>query len=256
MSDRNCLSHWFPKLEAAGLPVPRTRIVPCETDLRILLDGNTPLFFEDFTWDLHNAALEVGGYPFFLRTGQGSGKHQWRDTCYVNGQADLSQHVYNLVEWSECVDFMGLPTNVWAVRELLPTKPVAVCPYYKDMPVCKEFRFFVKDGEVICYHPYWPAQALVQGGVWGVPLALSAEWWKERYWTVDAAHEADYESLCHLSISEYMPLHGLARDAGLALGGEWSIDILETERGWYVTDCALAARSFHWEGCEKAELFV
>lgn len=32
----------------------------------------------------------------------------------------------------------------------------------------------------------------------------------------------------------------------------WSVDVLETRRGWFVTDMAEAARSFHWPGCEHA----
>ncbi len=35
----------------------------------------------------------------------------------------------------------------------------------------------------------------------------------------------------------------------------FSVDLLPTKRGWMVTDMALARRSFHWEGCDKAAEF-
>lgn len=44
----------------------------------------------------------------------------------------------------------------------------------------------------------------------------------------------------------------LAAHAGSVVGGAWSVDILETERGWMVTDMAEAHKSFHWEGCPHA----
>ena len=32
--DRNCLSYWFPKLEAAGIPVPNTELVKIPWSIR------------------------------------------------------------------------------------------------------------------------------------------------------------------------------------------------------------------------------
>ena len=40
------------------------------------------------------------------------------------------------------------------------------------------------------------------------------------------------------------------------MGGHWSVDILETERGWYVTDMALAPRSWHWPHCKALDKWV
>jgi hypothetical protein len=45
-------------------------------------------------------------------------------------------------------------------------------------------------------------------------------------------------------------LTDLANAAGQAVGGAWSVDVLETRRGWYVTDMAEAASSCHeWPDC-------
>jgi hypothetical protein len=87
---------------------------------------------------------------------------------------------------------------------------------------------------VVCEHCYWPLDALNRGGF----AADVPEGW--------------YDEFSHVPDG----LHELASRAGAALGGDWSVDIIETTASWYVTDCAEAARSFHFEGCEKAGLFA
>jgi hypothetical protein len=93
------------------------------------------------------------------------------------------------------------------------------------MPLCREFRFFVADGEVRCSHPYWPTEAIEQGGA---SPALS----------VELARPENYGAAAEL-----------AQRVSRAIEGAWSVDILETKRGWFVTDMAEAEKSFHWEGC-------
>lgn len=241
-----CLSYWFPRLVSAGLPVPRTEIVATDVELMYLLDGKTPSGFDAFLSQMELAAGRIG-FPCFLRTGHGSGKHDWERTCYLTQQSDLTNHIVALTEWSAIVDFMGLPTNVWVIRELLPTVPQFVA--FRGMPICREFRFFVRDSDVLCWHPYWPKDALEKGFsikeggdlledqvVRDIP-----DRWQERY-----------EALCYMPANDKDSLHRLASAAGSAMAGDaWSVDILETKRGWFITDMAEAASSFHWEGCEK-----
>jgi hypothetical protein len=74
------------------------------------------------------------------------------------------QHVYEIAEYSECADMIGIPWDTWVVREFLPTIPIGVCPGYGNMPVCREFRYFIEDGRYVCSHPYWPREALIDGG--------------------------------------------------------------------------------------------
>jgi hypothetical protein len=253
MPDRNCLSTWFPRLLAAGLPVPQTKLVRTNLPLAELLDGRTPDGFDALLGQLDRAARAVGGYPAFLRTGQGSGKHRWKDTCHLRRPEDLARHVAALVEWSVEVDLLGLPTNVWAVRELLPVRPVAVLPRYGDMPLVKEIRAFVADGHRVCFHPYWPAQAIANG-LAGRPGLLSPD--EEAQ---DAAERLERAATLFRQVSEWGTEE---RTAALQLidrvadvfrdDGAWSVDLLRTERGWLVIDMAEAARSFHWPGCPAA----
>ncbi len=231
--DKTALSYWFPLIEAAGIPVPKTTIVPLSKEAQSSMfnwfdgkdgTGEEKPFFEALT----TAADEIG-YPCFLRTDHTSGKHSWDETCFVKSAADIKQHVYNLAEFSEIADFMGIPWSVWVVREFLPTIPLGTCPDYSNMPICKEFRFFVDDGVVRCVHPYWPRRALEQGGA--------------------VLDDLEYDAACAIP-GDATSLFELAARAGRAVGGSWSIDILETKRGWFVTDMAEAHKSFHWEGCE------
>lgn len=237
MTDKSCMSYWLPRIMAAGLPIPRTHMLamPPEAMRAVVqsFDGKpTGQAIEPFLKRLRQLAALIG-YPCFLRTGHTAAKHYWRETCFLASPDGLAGHVMAIIEFSECAGIIGLPWNVWAVRELLPTVPMAHCAVYKDMPVCREFRFFVRDGEIICRHPYWPLDALERGGL-------------------DAATAADRYARLIEEPQDLARLEAIAAVAGKAVGGEWSVDLLETERGWYLTDMAEAAKSFHWEGCEKA----
>lgn len=235
MTDKTCMSYWFPKIKAAGLPVPRTTMLDMPEDaLRAIYNVFDMLPVGDEAEPFFEKVMAVAedmGFPVFLRTGHTSGKHDWSRTCFVEIRKQIPSHVIALVEFSGLVDFVGLPVNVWAVREFLPTKPVGRCDAYHGMPVCKEFRFFVNGGEIECFHPYWPDKALEQG----------------RFVPKDGFELEDL-----YATDDEAALREIASSAGLAVGGRWSVDLLETENGWYVTDMAEAEKSFHWEGCDNA----
>lgn len=237
-ADKTSLTYWFPLIEKAGIPVPKTEILtmPLESQAIIwmALDGlrkDQKLPPELFYEQLEGAALRMG-LPCFLRTCQTSAKHQWASTCFLDSLDRLRQHVFNITEFSECCDMAGLRWDTWVVREMLPTIPYGVCTAYEGFPVCKEFRFFVDAGKVRCFHPYWPIKALRAGK-----------------WEPDAPIDVAFAELC--SLDNEGELIALAERAGAAVGGSWSVDILETEHGWFVTDMAEAHKSYHWEGCSK-----
>ena len=235
--DPNCLSTWLPILQQAGLPVPRTSVLDTGRkwqDMRAVLDGEKVPLLDNLCARIDLEAVQLGGYPVFLRTGQGAGKHQWRETCHVPEAGAIPGHVARLIEWSETVDFLGLPYRFWAVRELLPVAPVAILPRYGSMPLVKEVRCFVEGGRVKCHHPYWPPRAIAEG-LEDVQLFRLSE-----ILTGMKLTESEWEAALHLA----------AQAAGVLAGsGSWSVDLLATRQGWYVTDVAEAARSFHWPGC-------
>lgn len=236
--DRTALSYWFPLIEKAGLPVPRTKIFKMPAAARDVIlagidgrDGGDGLL--EFSVEMAEAiyADPSMGFPIFLRTDHTSGKHEWDRTCFVRCDEDLPQHIWALCEYSELVDIMGLPWDTIVAREMLPTKPVATCPAYGNMPVTREFRVFVDGGEIICAHAYWPRDVITKGGAYVTPH--------------------DYRQISMFrDIAEQEEVRALARRAGVAVGGAWSVDILDTKRGWFVTDMAEAHKSWHWPACE------
>lgn len=255
--DKTCLNYWFPRIETAGLPVPKTRIVSF-TDyetyrgLGRMLDGE-PLdeSGKAFLSRLAEAVNEIG-CPCFLRTGQTSGKHDWKYTCFLESPDDLIQHVYNLMEFSECADMFGLAWNVWVIRELLPTKPICVLPQYGNMPLCREFRCFVDNDRLLCLHPYWPRNAVEEG------FPRKKDGPVDDAWGMPTEHELPdnfddmYDRVRILGENERAKVIQIATQAGAVVGGRWSVDILDTQRGWTLTDMAEMDKSFHWPGCENA----
>lgn len=236
MTDMNCLSYWFPLIQRAGLPVPRTEIVRTDLPLGCLLDGYTPKDgWHTFLGELCEAAKQVGRRRF-LRTGHISGKHNWDHCCNLRNVEYLPQHVANLVEWSHIVDMLGLPMDVWVVREMLDVEPLMHLPGYGNMPVVREYRVFVEDGKTLCLHPYWPKGALLEG--------------VDQDSCRGGLVEIAYDLLCHLDPEMDEHCRFLAEWAVNAVGGGyWSVDILCARNSLYVTDMALGQDSYHWEGC-------
>lgn len=244
ITDRNCMSFWLPLLNVNDLPRPRTEMYDIGDDWRDLirvLDGESVPLFDQLVGWLREGAAKLGGYPVFLRTGHGSGKHQWKDTCFVPDADAVPAHVAALVEWSECVDMLGLSYRIWAVRELLPVDPVAVLPAYGDMPLVREVRAFVADGKVRCVHPYWPAGSVRQG-----------------FRTPPENLDEIIGTACSLPkyLAGWAQLADRAAAALAFAGGAWSLDLLETRDGWKITDMAEAGRSYHWDGCQHAKDFA
>lgn len=237
---RNCLSYWHPRLVEAGVPTPRTEMIRTSVNLRELLDEKIPEGWGDFLAQMNMAIARLTDNasptpPVFLRTGQGSGKHDWRHTAYLDLSKDtLASHVGALVGWSEIVDMLGLPTDVWCVRELLPVEPIVTLEKYGGMPLVREMRFFVSGGHARCWHSYWPSGAIERGFV-GTREELA--WAVQESRRVSPAEMAEATSL----------VKRVAR--AFADDGAWSVDVLATRRGFQITDMALAAESYHAPEC-------
>lgn len=229
----NCLSFWFPVLRDAGVAVPQTEIFALSPkdgwDMMRVLDGGTSASFALAVAFIERCAAKLE-LPMFLRTGQGSGKHEWDRCCNVTGEFSVDRHVAALVEWSHSVDMMGLPHNVWVCREMLPTNPLFRCTRYGNMPVVREWRFFIRAGLIECWHPYWPVIALEQGA------------------PDDAGWRAQ---IAHLSAPPPNEAHALAARAARLFDGYWSLDLFEASDSYYVTDMALGEQSYHDMPCER-----
>lgn len=258
--ERNCLTTWFPVLAKAGLPVPKTAIVDAGDNWHKMLGvadgpkqfpkehGEAMAIVERVAEGIRGQASFVGGYPLFLRTGHFSGKHNWNETCFVPDAESVTSHVCELVVMSEIYGSFGeLPWRYWAVREMLPTDAIATLPAYGGFPLVREVRAFVEGGKILCRHPYWPGDSVREGfGIRGnresrYPIPNHLE---------QIVAMADTLPMAPHDVAEIDDLLTRAAKAFVELGGVWSVDVLKTKRGWFLTDAAVAQRSFHYPGCE------
>jgi len=176
---------------------------------------------------LQAMTVEVG-YPCFLRTGMGSNKHGWKETCYVTAMDQIPERVRNLVEWSCLVDLWGMPYDVWVIREFLPIEP-AFYAFRGDMPVNRERRYFFNDGKVVSHIAYWPEDAFINH--------KKPDGWRAMLTEVNRQDALEIEHLTTMTLQ-----------VAKRFKGAWALDWLWTKRGWYATDMAEAHRAW---GCPK-----
>jgi len=230
MTDLNDIMHWFPILEETGVPVPKTILINSHIatrDFFSLLDGEVPKGDWNGFIEYVTHCCDIVGYPAFLRTGHGSGKHGWDRTCLVNKSEVVAERVGNLVDWS-CM--VGLPLVNWAVREILPIEPAFHA--FSGTPITRERRMFIEDGGVVCNHPYWPHDSIRRP---------DKDNWAELLTGLNGITD-EHSDLLHdqsANVSRYFP-------------GAWSLDWLNATNGWYAIDMATAHSSYHWASCPSA----
>lgn len=233
LEEESSLCAWYPRIRAF-LPTPKTVILDL-TDPEIwslveVLDGVPPA--PTLVAKIRDAAREIG-YPLFLRSDQGSGKHEWKDTCYVPSEEALLPHVVNLVAWHELTGLLGIPWHSLVFREFLNLD--APFTAFMGMPVARERRYFVRDGVVECAHPYWPEPAIRESyGFTPLP-----EDWKAQLARLNTVDDAEVAELTLM-----------AETFGQRNPGYWSVDFARTRDGrWILIDAARGEVSYHWEGC-------
>lgn len=246
-TEKTRLPYWHEKLLDVGLdksiPMPKTEYIAVDREiLSSLCDGELSPEIDKLFPQWKEVANRIG-YPLFLRTDLISGKHKWKKSCFVYDETVLLNHITEVVEANLMADFFGAPFEYLVFREFIPFH-WRFHAFHGEMPVARERRYFVKDGKVICHHPYWIPDSIENPSIenWEEPL-----------------EELNFESLVELKI-----LTDYAERIGKVLGGYWSIDFawtntkrlldsslpVDDERGtWYFIDAADALLSYHWEGC-------
>lgn len=208
----NSQFYWYPKVLEAGVRLPKTVLVSRE-------------------WEQEHGLKEPAGeigFPLFLRSDFTSLKHSWEKSALVTQPEDLQEHA-SLIAMDSA--FQGLPLNGWVLRELLPLETAFTA--FRGMPVHKELRYFLKDGEVQCWHPYWPEDAF-EGQM--------IEGWREKLAELNRTDCDDHD---RLAINVF-------KTAG-AVPGYWSADFAKCKDGsWYLLDMAMGEDSFHLKGCKFA----
>jgi hypothetical protein len=247
--ERNSMLWWWPRVAPLGalgvrekVQMPETTLVRCEEPLPLAWaceweDGGHP---PDPPWLAEvERAVRGHGYarPCFLRGDGASAKHDWQRTCYVEAPEDTAWHVMAICQWHLMID-LGPDLRGFAVRDYvpLPEGPVMVAQAYENMPLRPEWRYFVRDGEVECRHPYWPVAA----GERGRP---DVEDWQAMLAEQSKETPEQVALLTRWS----------ARLCEALGGGYWSLDYMAGpfDSLWF-TDCALGEVSWHDAQCEYA----
>ena len=236
--EKNSLIYWYPKVKNTRVPTPETEIVILKnqhSELMPICDGDfSPI--QDQWEEILTSARKIG-FPLFMRTDEFSGKHQWKKTCFVQKEEDLKEHIKNLLEDSFMADLMGLPIRALVFRKYIPMQNLFKA-FYGEMPVNPEIRFFIRDGEILCWHWYWVEEAIERGS----PKNLLPFNWK------DIINNAKRD---YLSGNDLMWLENDVRKIAKEFDGFWSVDFcLSAKREWIMIDMAVGERSWHPEDCK------
>lgn len=237
--NRNSSHIWLSGIEAAGLPTPRTIVIPYKHQACMpIFDGEPSAEFDRLVNEVAFAAGEIG-IPAFIRTDLGSAKHsglkgvQIADGSIAESDRSVGWVLSRLLEDQELKFWLERegPTAI-LVREWLTLK--AKFTAFDGLAISNERRFFATPERVICQHPYWPEGAVGDG-------CPSRTGWRDLLRSIH-----DEPAQAELSI--------LAMKAAAASGGgAWSVDICQDVTGkHWITDMAVASDSWHWPGCPAA----
>jgi len=236
---RSSLLYWFPKIKDLGIPVPETEWVhiPHELGWRIVEEASIDAFteFKPYIEEIKKKAEKIG-YPVFIRTDQASGKHFFEEACLALSESDIYRCVRKTLEFNICADLFGLPYRAIVIREYLELY-WGFKAFSGNLPIAKERRYFIKDGTVLCHHPYWLPEAIKEAhrrDGYLKPHRLPAMW----------------QHILTL-LNREMPLEiATLREYSLrvarVLEGYWSIDyaLSRDEETWYLIDMAEGYQSY------------
>ncbi len=227
--NKNSMFYWWPKVKDLSILQPKTSMVRFKGDFTFnVIDGVLNPSWERF-FDKVKVEADKIGYPLFLRCDETSNKHDWKDSCYVESEDKLIPNFCRILEMIAMA--FGIGFSGVAVREFLDLD--ARFTSHNGMPVACERRYFVRDGKVECWHPYWTPSAIRRPSI--------------KNW---------YEVLKELQTPtsfEIRVLESYAYTVSETLGGYWSVDFCRHKNGsWYLTDMAKGEDSYHWGTCEFA----
>ena len=244
LADPVNMINWLPAVKESGVPFPATELVPvCYDTVGDMLDAKTTPRVKEFIDRMHVAVKKMAGiygWPVFIRNTTMSGKHEWKHTCFVEENTNIIHNVFNIMQHNGMAWGASMPTH-FAVRAFIKSSPAFVA--FGGMPITDERRLFVKDGEVVCNHPYWPEEAFDR--LYDPLVNATGRELTEEDWKLELYH------LNKLSGEDEVTLKHLAEKVSARIKGYWSVDFLKgSDDIWYLIDMAPGSRSYHWRNCE------
>lgn len=228
MTDKNSLLYWFPKTENLGIRVPKTISIKDEYDL---VSETIPIVFIKKIKKIISKNFTL---PVFIRTDLASNKWRWNKSCYLVDINNLSRNLWEVIEFNQMADMIGLPFEAICIREYIPMKKAFEA--FWGMPINPERRYFIKDGKVLCHHPYWPVEA------------IKFHTRKVKNWQ-NKLEKVNRESKKEIAIlTEY------TQRVANVFEGFWSVDFcLSATDEWILIDMAEGEKSWHPECKYKAK---
>ena len=222
--NKSSMLYWFPKVKDLPIPQPKTEFVLSKDDWWQYLDGKR---LPDQDIATLKEAIKALGYPVFMRTDLASGKHQYLNTSYVDSEDKVLQNLFGLIEQNALRDIWF---DTIVVREFIYLSYRFRA--FGGLPIGCERRYFIRDGEVICHHPYWVKEA--------IKFYQQSKNWENLPWQM-WLKELNTESEIEVRI-----LTNIAEMVGSVLPGSWSVDFAKDRDGkWWLIDMALAEQSWH-----------
>lgn len=212
--ERLRMSHWYPKLEEADVPVPKTH----KANIDWSDDKPDP--------DLDSVEMLVRslGGEAFIRSDYKSAAHDLNAGSIINNVHEVENTVSELI-FQHFMMSLPVGENVW-VREKLDLN---FCHYCQG-DLHPEVRVFIRDGEVVCHHPRLSSD---------FDSGVRRRHRQEAIDAIDHAWDREY--------ADYVPeeerresLKTYAQRVADEFDGNWSVDfVMDTTGDWYATDMAL-----------------
>lgn len=238
----NSALYWLPKLALAGLGewLPETVIIDYDHSNAVGMIEGEPSYpsWPHLVERIGDAADSIG-WPVFIRTDLASAKHNGPISYLAKSRDDLPRVLGDTVEDNELKFWLTGPTpQAFLVRKFLTLE--SAFEAFGGLPINREWRLFATASEVVCFHPYWPENA-IQFFDKGEP-----EHWRE---SLAELHERPIGREWD-AITETAKAAAGACDAAKA----WSVDFAKDTNGkWWLIDMAHMESSWHWPGCVSAQ---
>lgn len=225
------LLFWFLKIKNLNIPQPRTSIrTLSKSELSRFsswIEGQASEEITQVLSDLREIIKEYN-YPVFVRTDLASGKHSYKNSCFISSEEKLERNLAGVIEFNYCADIIGLPFEAIVVREFLELE-APFKAFWGELPIAKERRYFIKNGKIDSKFPYWSSETIREGTFDDLP-----DNWEEQLAEINKMTSKEVKLLSHYAML-----------VGEVLDGYWSIDFAKGKNGeWYLIDCATGERSW------------